>query len=160
MRSLQRLFYVLVVIAVAIMPLQATPVKPQLPPSNPKPGQKWTCPKDGSVMLYVPKGKFKMGGFYSISQPEHTRQLDGYWIDKYVVTNAQFRRFVKETGYSPEGWWTLKDTEGKDRYPAIDVTWRDAAAYAKWAGKRLPLEAEWERAARGTDGRLYPWGIP
>ena len=129
----------------------------QLPPSNAKPGQTWKCPIDNSVMVYVPAGEFSMGG-HSESEPLHKRSLPGYWIDKYEVTNMQFQKFVEATGYCAEGGWSINDIQGCEKYPAINITWKDASAYAEWAGKRLPTEAEWEKAARGIDGRTYPWG--
>lgn len=127
------------------------------PPASAKPGQTWTNPKDGSVMIFVPAGKFVMGG-QTEKEPKHTRELGSYWIDKYEVTNAQFMKFVKATNYAVEGGWDAEDPKLIDKHPVINVSWKDACAYAKWANKRLPTEAEWERAARGTDGRKYPWG--
>ena len=126
-------------------------------PAKYKFGQERICKKDGSVMLYVTGGEFEMGGFCD-KQPAHKRSLPGYWIDKLEVTNAQYRKFIKQTNYAVEGNWTIKYTKGWDKLPAIGVTWKDASAYAKWAGKRLPTEAEWEYAARGSSGSLYPWG--
>jgi sulfatase modifying factor 1 len=109
--------------------------------------------------------------------------LPEFWIDKTPVTNGEFARFVQATGYKTTaeqtgigyacigGIW--QDTNGADwrhpsgpktdiqskaEHPVVQVSWQDAAAYAKWAGKRLPTEQEWEKAARGTDGREYPWG--
>jgi len=81
--------------------------------------------------------------------------LDGYWIYKYEVTVAQYRKFCNETGSNmPEapswGW--------QDDHPIVHVSWDNATAYTQWAGVRLPTEAQWEKAARGTDGRAYPWG--
>ncbi len=85
--------------------------------------------------------------------------VDAFRIDKYPVTNAQYSRFVGGTDHSPPRHW-----EGgaypaeKGTHPVVYVTWHDAVAYAEWAGKRLPTEEEWEKAARGSDGRAYPWG--
>jgi serine/threonine-protein kinase len=119
----------------------------------------------------------------SDEKPQHTVHLDAYWIDKTPVTNAMFTKFVAETGYVTEaekkGWayeWTASTWEkingaqwrhprgsqsnlgGKDNHPVVSVSWNDAVAYAKWAERRLPTEAEWEKAAGGTDGRKWPWG--
>jgi len=114
-------------------------------------------PKDGSVMITIPAGKFIMGSNDGSpnEKPAHKVYLDSYQIGKYEVTVAQYRKFCKATGRemptAPYWGW-------KDNHPVVNATWFDAAAYCKWAGGRLPTEAEWEKAARGTDGRRYPWG--
>ena len=88
--------------------------------------------------------------------PRHRLNLDAFHIDRHEVTNAQFARFI-QAGNNAQGDWR-QYASGKDQHPVVNVTWHDAVAYCKWAGKRLPTEAEWEKAARGTDGRRYPWG--
>jgi formylglycine-generating enzyme required for sulfatase activity len=110
--------------------------------------------KDGSVLALVPAGEFIMGE----KQKQHRIFLPDFYMGFYCVTNAQFDRFVAETGYQAQGNWKQYATADKDDHPVVAVTWFDAVAYCDWAGLRLPTEAEWEKAARGTDDRLYPWG--
>lgn len=114
--------------------------------------------KDGSEMILIPAGEFTMGSNdgEASEKPAHKVYLDTYEIGKYEVTVAQYRKFCRATGRAmpveapPWGW--------KDDHPIVNVSWFDAEAYCKWAGGRLPTEAEWEKAARGTEGRTYPWG--
>ncbi|MEP7338540.1 MAG: SUMF1/EgtB/PvdO family nonheme iron enzyme [Acidobacteriota bacterium] len=112
-------------------------------------------------MVYVPGGKFEMGRSNGdeYERPAHTVTVGPFFIDRTEVTNEQYQRFVTETGHrAPTHWPNDKFTPTEAKLPVVNVSWDDANAYAVWAGKRLPTEAEWEFAARGTDGRLYPWG--
>ncbi|MBI5969641.1 MAG: formylglycine-generating enzyme family protein [Deltaproteobacteria bacterium] len=112
-------------------------------------------------MVLVPKGEFTMGAddWWPKSQPAHKRSLKGFYIDKYEVTNARYKTFVDATGRRPpKHWLNGKIPQGRDYHPVVNVSWRDAYELCKWEGRRLPTEAEWEKAARGTDGRDFPWG--
>ncbi|MGH2643948.1 MAG: formylglycine-generating enzyme family protein [Chitinophagaceae bacterium] len=173
-------------------------------------------------MIWIPAGKFMMGATDNEGRPDeypaHEVKVNGFWMDKHEVTNAEFRRFIEATGYvttaeqkpnwnqmkkqlppgtpkppdsvlvpgalvftppsypvpldNPAVWWKWvrgadwrhptgpgSSIKGKDNYPVVDISWYDAEAYCKWAGKRLPTEAEWEYAARGgLVEKKYPWG--
>jgi formylglycine-generating enzyme required for sulfatase activity len=127
------------------------------------------CEKDGAEMIFIPAGEFSMGtdGGYADEKPEHSVFVDGFYLYKYEVTVSQYKKFLQD----PQGKWHEPDqpvgnymptdyfTNPKyDNYPVVNVSWEDAEAYCKWADNRLPKEAEWEKSARGTDRRIYPWG--
>jgi formylglycine-generating enzyme required for sulfatase activity len=121
--------------------------------------------KTGKEMMHIPAGKF----LYSERKEE--LELPEFWIDKTPVTNAEYKRFLdanpehpvpiaKEDWAQPYNWDRPSRSfpSGRADHPVVLVTWHDAVAYANWAGARLPAEEEWEKAARGPDGRRYPWG--
>jgi formylglycine-generating enzyme required for sulfatase activity len=109
--------------------------------------------KDGRPMLEVPAGKFLYG------EEKTEVETKEFYIDKYPVTNAEYKVFVDATGHpDPAHWRNRTWPTGKENHPVVEVNWKSAAAYAEWAGKRLPTDEEWEKAARGTDGRTWPWG--
>ena len=163
---------------VAVVEAPPTPT----PPPAPALGTTRVRETDGAVMVWVTAGEFLMGSADSDSQavsdekPQHTVSLAGYWIDRTEVTNAQYRKFMDAGGYNRQEYWTetgwawkqqnnvtqpkCGDYSGLDQStrPVVCVSWYEAVAYARWAGARLPTEAEWEKAARGTDGRIFPWG--
>ena len=149
-----------------------TPVLPTSTPTQEPPtptpalgiGSIMISEKDGMEMVYVPAGEFLMGspddqGAHD-EHPQHIVFLDAYWIDKTEATAAQYHLCVEAgacTTPDIDDYCTYGDV-GKPGHPVNCVDWYQAEAYCRWTGRRLPTEAEWEKAARGTDGRVYPWG--
>ncbi|HRV94196.1 MAG TPA: SUMF1/EgtB/PvdO family nonheme iron enzyme [Anaerolineae bacterium] len=122
-------------------------------------------------LISIPAGEFLMGSnpkkdkdAYEDEQPQRWLHLADYFIAKYPVTNIQFAAFVNTTGYQVDDEWQMGYPMGGDSHPAVFLSWHDAVAFCQWLSQesgqivRLPTEAEWEKAARGIDGRLYPWG--
>lgn len=150
---------------------------------TPVPYQLLVWPQDNAPMVLVPAGQFMMGldnppnpGENSNEIPAHFANVDALWIDRFEVTNQRYAQFMLAGGYTTRQYWTNNGWQwlssqqtlapdlweradfGLPDQPVVGVSWHEAYAYCLWSGKRLPTEAEWEKAARGTDGRLYPWG--
>ncbi len=123
-------------------------------------GGEFISHKDDMEMVLVPAGEFSMGsdrGSYD-EKPMHRVALQSYLMDKHEVTIEQFAKFVAQSGYKPQGPWQRSGAVAQGRLPVRFVTWFDAQAYARWAGRTLPTEAQWEKAAAGSEARAYPWG--
>ena len=166
------------------LPKAERPGLPGAEKVDPGPGraERFALPSvTNAEMVLVPAGQFLMGSLPgdapSMTQehPQHKVRLPAFWIDKTEVTQEEYNKFVdymRRTGdhsrcfsgepankdHTPSRHWWHDVMWYGPKHPAIGVDWYDAYAYAAWAGKRLPTEAEWEKAARGTDGRKYPWG--
>jgi serine/threonine-protein kinase len=136
--------------------------------TNPIPvaGEVSVSEKDGMRLLYVPAGAFMMGNDngWAGQKPAHEVNLDAFWIDETEVTNRMYALCVQDgaclpprnvSSYTRERYYL--DGQFTD-YPVLYASWQDAKTYCSWAGRALPSEAQWEKAARGADGRLYPWG--
>jgi formylglycine-generating enzyme required for sulfatase activity len=183
--SPSRILLVTLALMVVISTASCAQSDPKTPPACTKAGRTWTSPVDGMTLVCVPAGAFSMGSEDGDDdeKPLHEVTLDAFWIDSSEVTNAMFAAFVEATGYQTEAeiaglgnTWTgdkWAQVEGTDwqhpqgpdssiidlaNHPVVQVSWNDAKAYCEWTERRLPTEAEWEKAARGTDNRTYPWG--
>jgi formylglycine-generating enzyme required for sulfatase activity len=140
------------------------------PVVEPEAGTERIWEKDGAEMVYVPAGIFLMGSIEDNEMadpdeyPQHEVYLNGFWIDRYEVTNHRYALCVEEGvcppppeagSFSRESYYLNPEFAN---YPVVWTTWYDAKRYCEWAGKELPTEAQWEKAARGTDSREFPWG--
>lgn len=134
-------------------------------PAAPQVRTPQTSPVDGATLVFIPPGEFMMGSDESDpeadsdEQPQHTVYLDAFWMDRTEVTNDMYRKCVQAGSCSEPAHSRRYTSLGHANHPALGISWDQAVAYCTWAGRRLPTEAEWEKAARGTDGRLYPWGM-
>jgi formylglycine-generating enzyme required for sulfatase activity len=136
------------------------------PTPTPGVGSTWIRPADGMVMVFVPAGEFNMGreAGDTPEKPVHTVTLDAFWIDQTEVTNGMYALCVQAGACQPPRYFSSRSRVSYYSnlqfvdYPVIHVDWNNAQAYCQWSGAGLPTEAQWEKAARGTDGRTFPWG--
>ncbi|MBX3329909.1 MAG: SUMF1/EgtB/PvdO family nonheme iron enzyme [Nitrospira sp.] len=141
-----------------------TPLPKTIKPEHLESLPKKITGKDGAPMVLVPAGEFTMGSreddrsTWENEWPAHQVYLDAFYIDQYEVTTSRYAEFLREVKRAAPWLWSEQVLKQHGRKPVVYVDWDDATAYCAWAGKRLPTEAEWEKAARGTDQRPYPWG--
>ncbi len=123
-------------------------------------GNTASAPLPDRSMILVPAGEFTMGslGGDPDEQPVHKVYVGAFFMDKHQVMVSQYARFLEATHQERPPDWNIMNKSQNQNRPIANVDWAESDAYCKWAGKRLPTEAEWEKAARGTDGRVYPWG--
>ncbi|MFN2110366.1 MAG: SUMF1/EgtB/PvdO family nonheme iron enzyme, partial [Anaerolineae bacterium] len=150
-----------------IAPVATSTVEPSptsMPEPTPLPENTWLRPADDMIMVYIPASEFQMGSEEGEEdeKPVHTVALDGFWIDRNEVMNVQYEVCVNAGVCAAPttcdwGTPTYQNPDLED-HPVVCVSWEDARSYCAWAGGRLPTEAEWEYAARGPDGNIYPWG--
>ena len=133
-------------------------------PAKPEAGETRTAEKDGMIQVYIPSGSFTMGSSLDDptadedEKPSHNVLLDSFWIDRTEVTNAMYLRCISVDACAPPARSSYYEKPEFAQHPAIGISWPQAQDYCNWVERRLPTEAEWEKAARGTDERIYPWG--
>jgi formylglycine-generating enzyme required for sulfatase activity len=152
----------LVAFTILAILVEAAPVTAQLDRLRKPKNSALSAHMEPAPSAMIPAGEFWMGidGLQGLDdeRPRHLVMLDAYAMDVHEVTVGRYSTFLKKSGRMPPLFWdTVDPNEHADR-PVIGVDWEDANAYCRWVGKRLPTEAEWEHAARGTDERRYPWG--
>jgi formylglycine-generating enzyme required for sulfatase activity len=169
--TLIHIFAVFAVVCVACGPAHTPTTSTDSPSKCTAVGQTWVSPIDGVTLVCVPAGHFAMGAAEDdplakeSEKPQHEVYLDAYWIDRTEVTNLSFGKCLAAGACHPKQYETSATSytpysvhPDTQNYPALLYESDPAVEYCQWAGRRLPTEAEWEKAARGTDARLYPWG--